>query len=189
MNADKPLLRRIARARRSGLSPEACASAAAAVATRVLAMPEVAAAHGVLAYAATREELDPRVLVDALEAGGARIAYPRVCGPGEITLHWSNRDELEPGYKGILEPPATAAIADVADVDLVLVPGVAFDAACNRLGMGGGFYDRLLPRLDPSAIAIGLAFDEQIVDEVPSETHDMAPDAVVTPSGVLRRAR
>jgi 5-formyltetrahydrofolate cyclo-ligase len=137
----------------------------------------------VLAYAATAEELDPAPLIAMLRAHGARIAYPRVTGPGALALHWCDDEgELAPGHCGIAEPFAEAPEAAVNELDLVLVPGTAFDGSCQRIGMGGGFYDRLLPDLGADAPAIGLAFDEQIVEEVPTETHDVPLSAVVTPT-------
>jgi 5-formyltetrahydrofolate cyclo-ligase len=183
----KRRLRGTVRAARSSLDADAGADAAWAVAARLLRLPAVTGARGVLAYAATVEELDPAPAVAALRESGARIAYPRVCGPGEIELRWATVDELAGGYRGILEPTAESDRADVDDFDLVLVPGVAFDTACHRLGMGGGFYDRLLGRLGSRALAVGLAFDVQIVDAVPREAHDAAVDAVVTPTRTIWR--
>jgi len=183
---EKHEVRKSARAARSGVNAEARVAAAAGVAGRALALGGVADARSVLAYAATPEELDPSPLVAALRARGARVAYPRVCGPGALALHWceSERD-LAAGYFGIAEPSETAAAAQPHEIDLVLVPGTAFDEACGRLGMGGGFYDRLLPRLAPGALTIGLAFDEQLVAEVPAEAHDVPLSAVVTPTRTI----
>jgi 5-formyltetrahydrofolate cyclo-ligase len=189
MTDAKRELRRQVRAARGGLGLEARACAASAVAARLLSLPEIAGARAVLAYAATGEELDPAPVVAALRARGVRIAYPRVCGPGEISLHWAADEELRPGYCGILEPVENAESASIDDIDLVLVPGVAYDGSCRRLGMGGGFYDRLLPNLPAGSIAVGLAFDEQVVSEIPCESHDVALAIVVTPTRTLRRAR
>ena len=182
----KALHRATARAARSGVSSEARAAAASAVAERAMALPGVAGARAVLAYAATPEELDPSPLVSALRARAARVAYPRVCGPGALALHWcDDENDLAPGYCGIAEPSEAAAEAESHEIDLVLVPGTAFDEACGRIGMGGGFYDRLLPQLAPGALAIGLAFDEQLVAEVPAEAHDVPLGAVVTPTRTI----
>lgn len=186
MTTEKREVRGATRAARVGVRPEARAAAAVAVAERALATARVAGARGVLAYAATSEELDPAPLVAALRARGARVAYPRVAGPGALTLHWCDDESaLAPGYCGIAEPSASAAEALPGDLDLVLVPGAAFDPACGRLGMGGGFYDRLLPQLPPGALAVGLAFDEQMVDRVPSEPHDVRLSAVFTPTRTI----
>jgi len=161
--------------------------AAIRVAAGVLLQLGTEVPGGVLAYGAMPEELDPSLVVRMLRESGARVAYPRVCGPGELTLHWAELEDLRPGCCGIGEPPAGCPEVALSEIDLVLVPGVAFDESCHRLGMGGGFYDRLLAALAQSATTIGLAFDEQIVELVPREEHDVTLDAVVTPSRILRR--
>lgn len=190
MGGEKREVRASGRAARAGVSGQARAAAASAVAERALALPRLADARAVLAYSATAEELDPSPLVTALRARGARVAYPRVCGPGALALHWCDgEDALAPGYCGIAEPACDAPEAVPGDIDLVLVPGTAFDEACGRLGMGGGFYDRLLPRIAPGALAIGLAFDEQVVGKVPSEAHDVPLSAVITPTRTILPAR
>jgi len=68
----------------------------------------------------------------------------------------------------------------------VIVPGVAFDSQCHRLGRGKGFYDRLLPQI-PHAVKIGVCFDHQIVEELPSEPHDVLMDLVISPSLIINR--
>jgi 5-formyltetrahydrofolate cyclo-ligase len=186
MSAEKDDLRGHGRAARAGVPAVARDRASTAVAARALALPGVAGARAVLAYAATAEELDPAPLVAALRERGARVAYPRVCGPGALALHWCDDEAaLAPGYCGIDEPAADLPEADCAEIDLVLVPGTAFDERCGRLGMGGGYYDRLLPLLAPGALAVGLAFDEQVVTEVPTEAHDVPLGAVITPTRTI----
>jgi len=168
MMADAKREARIAgKSARAAVGPRDREVAARAVAERALGLAGVPEARSVLAYAALPFELDAGPLVAALRQLGARIAYPRVCGPGALSLHWCDDDDLSPGYCCIGEPGADAPEAAPGDFDLVLVPGSAFDESCGRLGMGGGYYDRLLPLLRDGALAIGLAFDEQIVAEVP----------------------
>jgi 5-formyltetrahydrofolate cyclo-ligase len=184
----KAAARRTALAAREALAATERDAAVRAVTERLAGLPELRDARSVLAYAAMWGELDPAFAVASLRAAGARIAYPRVCAPGEMTLHWADDEaELAPGYCGIREPPADSAQASPDDFDLVLVPGVAFDESCCRLGHGGGFYDRLLLRLRPGTLVVGLAFDEQIVGSLPREPHDALLDIVVTPTRVLRR--
>jgi 5-formyltetrahydrofolate cyclo-ligase len=184
--AVKARMRDEIRATRASIGAANREAASRMIAARVLPLLGGRDVGGVLAYAATPEELDPSQLVARLLEAGARVAYPRVCGPGRIELRWATEAELAPGYCGILEPPESAEAADLIQIDLVLVPGVAFDPEGHRLGMGGGFYDRLIPHLRPDALALGLAFEEQVVDAVPFETHDAVVDAVVTPERVLR---
>lgn len=188
MREAKRGVRDAARAARTAVPDDSRPAAAVAAAQRLLAVPEIASVRTVLGYAATAEELDPAPAIEALRERGARIAYPRVCGPGEMTVHWAEPGELEPGFCGLLEPGEAAAMATPEEIDLVIVPGVAFDAQCHRLGMGSGFYDRFLVRMRQDALAVGFAFDEQLVDAVPCEEHDARLDAVVTPTRTIRSA-
>lgn len=177
-----------ARAARCALDDTACRDAAIAAAERLAALPEVAAARLVLAYGATLEELDPAPAVALLRARGVAIAYPRVEAPGVLGLHSVGvADPLVRGMFGIMEPSADAPRVPAHAVDVVIVPGVAFDRGLWRLGYGGGYYDRLLPTLAPGCARIGYAYDEQVLEEIPVEEHDVRLDALVTPGGVVRR--
>ena len=93
--------------------------------------------------------------------------------------------DLVAGSTRALEPPASAPTVSGREVDLVCVPGVAFDARGGRLGRGRGHYDATLARLPRSAFRVGLAFESQIVPAVPAELHDELLDAVVTEARVL----
>jgi 5-formyltetrahydrofolate cyclo-ligase len=87
-----------------------------------------------------------------------------------------------------MEPSLDATGPAPGEVDLAIVPGVAFDERCCRLGFGGGFYDRLLGELRPDAAALGLAYDVQVVEQVPTGPGDVPVHLVVTPSRVHRVA-
>jgi len=187
--ATKAELRARVREARAAIPEADRRSAAIRDAAGALGLTGVVGARGALAYCAMPEELDPAPLLLRLSQAGTRIAYPRACGPGALTLHWGDACELKPGYCGLLEPPAGSEEASLDEIGLVLVPGVAFDEECHRLGMGGGFYDRLLATLPPTTLKLALAFDEQIVDAVPCEGHDVLVDAVVTPTRVFRRGK
>lgn len=180
----KAAIRAAAREARAALSPGRRADDSRRIAERALALPEVAESRAVLAYGATPEEADPAPLLAELRAGGARVALPRVDG-SRLTLHWVADDgELERGAFGLRQPREDAPIAEKRDLDLVIVPGVAFDAGGRRLGYGGGYYDRLLPAL-VGVPKVALAFDEQVVETIPAEEHDVPVDVVVTPTRVL----
>ena len=114
---------------------------------------------------------------------GKRVCLPRAdwesgqIDPFEVA-DWENG--LIEGRHGIREPGIDAPIVPLGEVDLIIVPALAFDEAGRRLGRGGGFYDRFLERTGGRAFTFGLAFDEQVVAEVPSEAHDATVDAVAT---------
>lgn len=186
VEAAKHAARGRAREARCALDAEACHDYAAAAAERLIALPAFAIARLVLAYGASEEEIDPAPAVALLRRRGIAIAFPRVESPGELGLHLVARaEDLCAGMFGIREPAADAPRVSPAAVDAVIVPGVAFDEDCWRLGYGGGYYDRLLPMLREECARVGLAYDEQVVDRIPSEEHDVRLDAVVTPTRVI----
>jgi 5-formyltetrahydrofolate cyclo-ligase len=169
--------------------PEAVRNAASrAIAARLLARPEYAAARTVLLTLPFRSEWNAAEIVAAALAAGKRVALPRVDVARRVLVLHQIEDiarDIAPGYRGIPEPHAEAPLADPAAVAFVLVPGVAFDGIGRRLGYGGGFYDRLLPQLPRHAPRVAAAFDLQLVDEVPAGAHDVRVDLIVTPTRTL----
>jgi 5-formyltetrahydrofolate cyclo-ligase len=162
---------------------------AVAAAERLLALPELASARTVLAYSATAEEIDPAPVVAVLRERGMVIALPRVMGTERLSLHRVDGDDaLVESPLGLLEPSGDAPIVAPESIDVAIVPGVAFDSACQRLGHGGGYYDRLFGMM-PGATTVGIAFDGQILAKVPCEEHDVCVDVLVTPTRTLRRRR
>lgn len=146
-------------------------------------------ARTVSVYVDFRDEVQTRwLLADAL-ATGKRLAVP-FCRPDRSLGMFSlqSLDELQPGKFGILEPPPAAQAqaerqVPPAEFDLLVIPGLAFDHDGRRLGYGQGHYDRLLPLLRPDCWKVGLAFDHQIVVQVPTEPHDVTLDAIVQEAG------
>jgi len=153
----------------------------------LLELPELEIARVVLAYAALPNEIDPAPAIWRLRARGAAIAYPRIEAPGVLGLHLVGHElELVAGPFGLAQPSEHSPRAARSSIDAVILPGVAFDECGRRLGYGGGYYDRLLPTLRPDCLRIGIAFDEQLLEEIPSEEHDAQVHIVVTPSRVIR---
>ncbi len=155
---------------------------------RILASDFYRAARAVMLFIPMPEEVDLLPIARDCLASGRRVLAPRIA--------WESRSlepacisdldqDLRPGRMGIREPgPACPGISP-EQIDLVLVPGVAFDSRAQRLGRGGGFYDRFLSRREIRAQRVGVAFDLQIVDRIPREPHDAVLDAVVTPTRVI----
>ena len=126
-------------------------------------------------------EFDPLPLLQTLRFAGVRTGLPRVVGKRPLEFRrWVPGELLVEGEYGTKEPGPDAP---PFTPDLILVPLLAFDARGGRLGWGGGYYDRTL-EANPGAIAVGLAFDEQEVESVPTEPHDRRLDAVLTPGGL-----
>jgi len=184
----KLALRQRTLAIRDALPPEAHRAASDAIAARVLTMPEFVKARAVLLTFPFRSEWDTLPVVRAALAAGKAAAVPRVdVKTRMLELHSVCEPERDmgPGHRGVPEPGLHCPRIDNAEIDFVLVPGVAFDAEGRRLGYGGGYYDRLLPLLGPHVVRVAGAFDLQIVDCVPAAPHDVAIDAVVTESRTL----
>lgn len=156
---------------------------------RFLQLPEYSAAGTVMFYVDVRAEVRTRHdLARALETG-KRIVVP-YCVDGELELfHLESMDELETGMYRILEPkPELRGIeskgVDVLELDLIMVPGVAFDRHGGRTGHGKGYYDKLLEHARPDTPLVALAFECQLFDEIPTQEHDIYMDKVVTETAV-----
>ncbi len=182
---DKRALRARIRALRQSLSPEERAEAGRLIEQRVIDMPEYESASVVLLYASTDEEVDTEGLIDRAAAEGKTVLLPRIEGETLALHRILGREDLSPGPYGIFEPRLTLPAVSPSEVDLAIVPGVAFDEHGHRLGMGKAFYDRLLPQLG-AAFTAGVAFDVQLVPEVPYDPHDKRVDAVVTETRLIR---
>ena len=169
-----------------GVLPASAAAARSSAATeRALALPELQGARVLVGFSAIHKELDPAALLAAARAQGKRVGLPRVVGE-LLELHEvSAPEELVEGTFGVLEPPASAPRIEPTEVDLVLVPALAFDARGHRIGYGRGFYDRLLPQLT-RAFRVGLAYDFQLLAELPDDPHDVPMQCVVTDKRSLR---
>ncbi|HUQ68245.1 MAG TPA: 5-formyltetrahydrofolate cyclo-ligase [Planctomycetaceae bacterium] len=159
------------------------------IVARFMALPEYQSAKTVLFYLDVRSEVRTRhSLADAL-AGGKKIVVP-YCVDGELELfHLEQMDELSIGMYKILEPkPELRTVAakqvDVAELDLIMVPGVAFDRRGGRTGHGKGYYDKLLEHARPDTPLVALAFECQMFEEIPMQHHDVFMDAVITEAAV-----
>jgi len=140
-------------------------------------------AHSVLFYAPVAKELDVWPLLTAALASGKTVALPRFVPETSEYIACAICDptkDLVPGSFGIREPADHCAPLSPNRLDFILVPGVAFDLQGRRLGRGNGFYDRLLTTL--RGTTCGVAFDEQIIREVPVEPHDVPVNCILTPT-------
>ncbi|MBM4384197.1 MAG: 5-formyltetrahydrofolate cyclo-ligase [Deltaproteobacteria bacterium] len=167
------------------ISPESRAEFATSACARVVALPEFSAAPRVAVYAALPSELSVTAVASAAAAQGKELLWPRLTPDGVLELAAARGDELVPSDRGFLAAPADRAPARLLPADLLLVPGVAFTRTGARLGRGGGHYDQLIAEA-PGTVTVGVAFDIQLVREVPLEPHDRPVDLVITPSGVWR---
>lgn len=146
----------------------------------------------VLVFVSFGSEVDTLPFLEDAWKRGKEVYCPRVEGETLCFYRVFSMRDLEPGYRGILEPVAGLKpyVQEGAAPVLLLVPGTVFDRARNRIGYGKGFYDRFLSRCrkcgeESRFITVGLAYSVQIAEEVPYETHDYRPDYVITETEVF----
>ncbi len=186
----KRAIRARMRSLRLALPPSAHASRSAAVCETVLATPEYAAARGLALFAPLASEVAILPIDAAARSQGRRVYYPFMDPkPGGYTTGFRRVDDfasLVDRGRGFLEPPKELPVALRGDIDLVVVPALAVSASGQRLGYGSGFYDATLPDVCPPAQALAVAFDFQLIGELPIEEHDVAVQVIVTDQRVLR---
>lgn len=196
---DKAELRRAVIARRNAIDLDVRAAKSAVVCARLvelLGRLDAAALHTVAVYAAMGSEVDPAVFAAAAAKRGWRVAYPcmlsatdaMACGQRMCMRTVAAGNAAAAPF--IAHPTQAFAATDVDSsrfpivpaeaLDMVVVPLVAFDRAGARLGYGGGCYDRYLPTLSATCQVVGIAFDEQRVDHVPTDAHDLPLSNIVS---------
>ncbi len=181
----KRALRREISGRRDALEPAERAERSGRIADRLLALPEARAATTVLAYWSFGSEVDTEPVIRHFRDADVRVALPTT-GTGDlVAVAYVPGDPVSPAGFGAMEPSGDGVVEPEA-IDLVVVPGVAFDRRGGRVGYGGGFYDRFLSRTRPDAAAIAIGFALQVVDAVPQGRMDRRVDAVVTEDEVIR---
>lgn len=155
----------------------------ATIVSKIKSLPSYGQAKTVMLYLDFRGEVETTALVEDTLAAGKRVVVP-VCNPDKTITPTEVRDlqqDLQTGTWGIREPkPDRCQPVDPLEIDLVFVPGVAFDSKGNRLGYGAGYYDRFVLRLRPEVPLVALAFELQILPEIKPDPHDRPMNMVVT---------
>lgn len=196
---DKAELRRAVIARRDALDLDVRAAKSAVIRARLverLGRSDPAAPHTVAVYAAMGPEVDPAAFAAAVAKRGWRVAYPcmlstaeaAACGQRMCMRAVAAGDADAAPFIG--HPTRAFAATDIDSgrfpivpaeaLDMIVVPLVAFDRAGARLGYGGGCYDRYLSMLSPACQIVGIAFDEQRIDHVPTDVHDLPLPNIVS---------
>jgi 5-formyltetrahydrofolate cyclo-ligase len=183
----KAELRHDIQARRDAVTPDAAHAASVAASGHLVALADMLGARRIALYSAMRGELDPAPAAAALRSRGATLVYPRVGARGRLTFHEvADPALLEPGHIGILEPKAGCPELAPANLDLIVVPGLAFDLGGGRLGWGGGYYDAVLADA-PDVASAGFLYSVQLVPAVPRSSLDRLVDHLVCETGVFGR--
>lgn len=175
---NKKDLRSFIRLQKGMFTPQQLDEQSAAIVSRLLVHPRMKNAGTVLMYYSLDDEVNTHKTVDILVRQGKRVLLPAVVSDTEMELRcYEGPKDLEGGFFNIMEPVGKA-FKEYDAVDVAVVPGMAFDSRCNRLGRGRGYYDRMLPRLR-QAYKIGICFDFQKLPGIPADEHDVKVDEII----------
>jgi 5-formyltetrahydrofolate cyclo-ligase len=150
-------------------------------------IPNFSSYRVVSGFVAARGEIPMESVLKGLLASGRKLVLPRVCRE-EHLMHFHHvrcLGELVPGAFGILEPKADHPLVPEEEIDLVLVPGVAFDRKGGRVGFGKGFYDLALPNMRPQTLRVGVCYSFQLVESAPQVEKDQRVHWLLTDEGLI----
>ncbi len=182
-------LRKYVIAARNKLAADIIKEKSSVITSKLIRLEEYRRAGTIMAYVDFRNEVQTGPIIEDALQRGKRVAVPVTdVANKKITpsLVKNYPEDLEPGTWGIPEPkPGLVRPIPPGEIDMVIVPGVAFDTAGNRLGYGGGFYDRFLPETAPGCVYVALAYEIQIRPNVYPSEHDQPIHILVTEDRVL----
>lgn len=187
-NEIKRTIRRETLQKRDSIAKDLKAEKDISILQRIIMLPEFSDAKTILFYASFRSEADTMDMIKLSLHLGKLAVLPRVCKKEHILKLYEikNMDELARGYMWILEPSVDEArLRKLSDIDLVIIPGAAFDTQGNRLGYGAAYYDKLLATLERKIPIIAPAYEEQVVEKIPAEPHDIKVDKIITDKRVI----
>lgn len=155
--------------------------------TGLLSLDEYGRAECIALYSPSKNEVDTSLLLAEALKAGKMVLYPAVCG-NRMTFHRIKQpDELREGAFGILEPCSEGVACKIAEIDLIVVPGVVFDLSGHRIGYGKGYYDRFLQNSGCTANLVGLCHDFQLTEEpIPADIHDIPMGIIVSDKRIIR---
>ena len=185
-STNKKMTRNTIKEMRLALNKEEVKERSEACVSKVLQFPELIEAKTVCVYMPAGNEIDTAEIIRYCKENGKRLAAPRVNGDTMEFYYFTDETDMKQGAYDIWEPTGTEAVED--EESLVIMPGVAFDLSCNRIGYGKGYYDRYLSA-HPHMKKVALAYDFQIVGRIKREVHDVRPDVVVTESRVIMKPK
>ena len=186
--SDKASFRKDILAKRDSIPQVVKQSKDRAIEERLFQIPEFIAAETIFFFASFRSEVDTFGMIKRSLEAGKRVALPRVEGRLLGLYEIKSLAELVAGYMKIPEPSVLTEDRKMTinDVDAVIIPGAAFDQTGNRIGYGGGFYDRLLAELQKPVPVIAPTYEEQVIESVPTDPHDRKVNIIVTDSREIR---
>ncbi len=148
---------------------------------KFLSLPQLKEAKYILLYYPHKNEVNTISIISELLKQDKIVLLPKVQKDTILPIQIKSLNDLKKGYAGIKEPKGETVSPE--KIDIIVVPGVAFDKQGYRLGYGKGFYDRFLSNINP--LKVGLAYDFQILENLPKEQHDVPLDIIITPSKII----
>lgn len=152
---------------------------------QLITVPEFKRADRIYTYVSMDNEIDTIMLIDYSLSLEKRVFVPRVSGKDMEFYEISDISELSPGYMGIYEPDINGKEPDYSRTGFMCMPGLAFDKSYNRIGYGGGFYDRYLS-VENKLYKAALAYEAQLLESIPTQDGDVRPDMIVTEESIYR---
>jgi len=184
---EKKQLRPLLRTHRRALSPAAVTEKSRRITERLLTFAPFQYARILVLYSADENEVQTEAIWQAAVAQGKAVYYPRITAD-RTNLEFVRRfpkDRLIPGTFGILIPPGGDLLSGLQETDVGLVPGVGFDRQGHRLGRGKGYYDRAFRNVLAGALRVALAYDFQVVQEIPVSPSDERVDYIMTETALI----
>jgi len=189
MNHNKEEIRNNILKKRLSLSPEEIKNKSHQIFLNLLKTSEFLHSTKILFYVSTRSEVQTEEMIKTSLAEGKKVFVPVILSDSIDLAPSQLMDfdkELAKGKKGIFEPKEEYyRLSPPSDLDLVILPGVAFDGEGNRIGRGLGYYDNFLKKVNPSIPIIALAFELQIVEKIPVEENDIPVDKIITEKRII----
>ena len=178
---EKSILRRQVRELKRQHSDDELLHMSTSICRKVVSSSEWKEANTVLLYKSLPDEVNTSLLLSAALTEGKKVVLPVVIDGENMELRrYTGPDSLRKGAYGIMEPTGEEfPMSQYRFLQLAVIPGMAFDLACHRLGRGKGYYDRLLPKLS-NAHLLGICFPFQLLSEIPSEDHDVRMHTVIS---------
>ncbi len=188
LRVEKEKLRRRMLHQRDSLTPAEIQRGSLRVVSNVFALAEFQTAKIVACYVNKGSEVETKPIIRNILTSSKKVLVPMVTGERDLVFsELRSLEELVPGTFGILEPqPDLTRPRSLETVDLAFIPGIVWDAEGYRVGWGKGYFDAVLEKLPNWATSIGLAYDQQVVEQVPREEFDLPVDLIVTETRVIR---
>ncbi len=155
-----------------------------AIQQNLLSLAEIQTAKSIFCFISYGTEVNTHGIIDQLLANGKRLAVPKIMDSGQmIAVHFQGWEELEPGQLGILTPHTSVAM--VERFDITITPGLGFSEKGERLGFGRAYYDKWF-QLNESGMKVALAYEPQILADLPTDDHDIKVDMIITEDRLIR---